>query len=240
MMRHFQNRHMCRCAGQIRLEISSQKRRASRCVEKQDERVVVGDPWAGLPCCRWIQDREPSNRVSRLQPTDRNRVRRRVFKKVPIAGYHGIFAEPQFSDFEVADQTEEAVHVVVMGVGQNDGVQIPDAPRQQIWREDVFSNRKTTFVSKRAISARAYAAAVDHVSLSVRKFDQGGIALSDVKERERCMFRGGRTEIAGNEGRKQHEGSNRDGNQTTSVPIPNHERRGNQQQCEAGPHGRRR
>src|SRR5947209_13804693 len=95
-----------------------------------------------------MQNGKVADRLTGRHPTDRDLSFLDHLNQLPILWRHGIPAQPDFADFEVPNHAEQAIHVIVMRVRQNDGIQLPDSAPKQIWRYDALADRKRAFVPK--------------------------------------------------------------------------------------------
>src|SRR5437867_10116056 len=166
------------------LDISRQEGRRPPCIQEQDDRIIVLIIPARDPIRRRMQNVERTDRLTRRHPSNGNLLLLNAFDQFPVSWNHWITPQPEFADLEVFDHVEEAIHMIVVRVSQDDGIQPPDASREQIWRDDALANRECAFVAQFEEPPGCDATSIDQHAVAGREFDQGGIALSYVEKRQ--------------------------------------------------------
>src|SRR5436190_605931 len=129
-----------------------------------------------------MQNGERIDSLAGCYPPDGNLLLLNAFDQFVVSRSHRITSQPEFADFEVFDDGEQTVHVVVMRVRQNNRIQPPDSPPEQIRRYHALADREGAFVPQVEKSPGSDAPAIDQHSITGRKFDQRGIALPDVEK----------------------------------------------------------
>src|SRR5207244_2215287 len=89
-----------------------------------------------------------------------------AFNQLSVSRNHRITSQPKFADFEVVNHWKQTIHVVVMRVRENNRIQTPDSPREQVRRNDALANRKRAFVPQVEKASGSDASAVDQHSIT--------------------------------------------------------------------------
>src|SRR5262245_38736145 len=95
-----------------------------------------------------MQDGKGSNCLAGVYPSNGDMLLLSTFNQFHVPRNHRVPAQPDFPDLEVFDDTEQPVHVVVMSVCQYNGITATYSTREQIRRNDVFTDREGALVSE--------------------------------------------------------------------------------------------
>ena len=99
----------------------------------------------------------------------------------------GIVAHPELGGMEVAQNGGQAAHVVGVGVGEGDRVEVANAARPQNLGDDLLADVE---VLRGLVRAAAKAAAIDQQGFAVGGDQQQGVALADVDGfHQQCVAR---------------------------------------------------
>lgn len=140
--------------GDGSFKVARQEDARSFGVELKDDGVIVLDVRTGRPVRRGVQDGEGVDLLAGPEPSDGDLAPIDLFEQVSILRDHRVPTEPNLSDFEILEDIEQAVNVVVMRMGQDDGIEPPDPPFEQVRAHYVFANRKGSLVNEGSIPTR--------------------------------------------------------------------------------------
>ena len=172
MVGDLENVDVPRKGVQIAFEVAGQKCAPPLPFEHQYQGIVVVNPGSREPVTWRIHDPERADSVSRPQPTNRYVASVDLLDQFSVPGDEGVVAQPDFTDFEVANQIEQTIHMVVMGMRQCDRVQTPESSREQVRADDVFPDRKSALAPRGAIATRGDSASIHDDPFTIGQFDQ--------------------------------------------------------------------
>src|SRR4051794_26034462 len=95
-----------------------------------------------------MQDGERAYLLSGRDPPDRNLFFLDALDQLAISRRHWISPQPEFTDMKVLDDVKEPIHVIVVRVCQDHGVQFSNPSRKQVRGYDVLADRKCAFVAQ--------------------------------------------------------------------------------------------
>ena len=114
--------------GNRSFQVARQEDCCSINTQLQDNGVVVLDATHRSPVTWRMQDGERADLLACPDPSDGDLALVDLFEQVLILGDHRIPAEPDLADFEVSEDIQQAIDVVLVGMGQDERVEPPNAP----------------------------------------------------------------------------------------------------------------
>lgn len=197
-------------------EIARKKEAAATVGEANDERVVVFGSCGRKFGRRGIGPEEldgdavPVERGGVLLVLDARGARRGGGLEACEGGSGVVRTEEEAGDAKVFENSNEAGGVILMRVGEGDGVEVLEAAGPKIGRDGVFAGiaAETLFATGEAGEC---AAAVNEESAAARRDDEDGVALANVEDGDFELMRSelGREGMHGDEDGSERENEKR-------------------------------
>ena len=132
VVRYLQDINLVVRYGYSSFNITGQESRGAPGIQEEHHGVVVLSILSRNPVGGRMQDRERAKLLAGGYPPNGDLTFLNLLNEVPISRRHWISPQPELANLKILNDIKKSIHVVVMRVGQDDGVQTPNSPREEV------------------------------------------------------------------------------------------------------------